>query len=131
MKKFLYNWAPVLAYLILIFVLSSLPLHAPGRSDKIFHVLEFLVLGFLTTRGILLTFDLSRPLGILAGGGLAALFGILDEIHQLYVPSRQASIGDALADSMGGWLGAACFVYVGILLLKHGKVYSCDQDSCG
>lgn len=130
MKKFFYNWAPVLAYFILIFILSSLPLHAPGHSDKIIHFFEFFFMGFLTTRGILLSFNLSRFYGVLSGSALAALFGVLDEVHQLFVPARQASVGDALADSLGALVGALCFVYLGIFLLKQGKVYPKEHDSC-
>ena len=37
---------------------------------------------------------------------LTALFGLLDEYHQSFVPGRNPALGDALADLAGGLLGA-------------------------
>ena len=38
---------------------------------------------------------------------LVTAYGITDEYHQSFVPGRSASIGDVLADNVGGFLAAA------------------------
>lgn len=42
---------------------------------------------------------------------LVVLFGISDEIHQLFVPGRIASFGDVIADGFGGFAGCT-FAYL-------------------
>ena len=37
--------------------------------------------------------------------GLTALYAASDELHQLFVPSRQASVRDVLLDTLGGAVG--------------------------
>jgi len=43
----------------------------------------------------------------------AVLYGITDEIHQLYVPNRNFDVGDLLADLAGATLMqmALCYTY--------------------
>jgi len=40
------------------------------------------------------------------------LYGILDEIHQYFVPGRSADVYDALADASGALLGAWTMYYL-------------------
>jgi len=130
MKSFLKNWSPVLLFLLLNFIGSSLPVHVPEGPDKILHMLEFSFMGFFTTRAILLTWNLPRLWAWIAGSALAGIFGVLDEIHQAFVPGRQSSPYDALADLAGGMLGAFLFLYLGTMLGRSGKLYSGPHDKC-
>jgi VanZ family protein len=41
---------------------------------------------------------------------IAAAYGLSDEIHQQFVPSRVASIYDLLADTIGAFLGVLAYV---------------------
>ncbi len=41
---------------------------------------------------------------------IASLYGITDEIHQSFVPGREADFWDWLADSSGAWVGAYLFL---------------------
>ena len=41
---------------------------------------------------------------------LAVLYGLGDEVHQSFVPGRDASVGDVVADAAGALLGAAAWV---------------------
>jgi VanZ family protein len=98
-------WVPTVLWMGVIFFLSTLPESAtPGRgiiSDKICHGAEYFILAFLilfalqrTTRArFFTTFWITL--------GWVALYGLSDEIHQLYVPSRHFAVGDLLAD-VGG-----------------------------
>ncbi len=84
-----------------IWILSSdpaprvLPPLFPGQ-DKILHLLEFSVLGLALSLNKDLTRGSVSPF-LVAG----LLWAGLDEIHQAYVPGRDCSTGDFLADCAG------------------------------
>jgi hypothetical protein len=100
-------WRTVLiAYAGAIFYLSSLPLTNGGPllpipgGDKILHCGEFFLFGLLAAAG---SFG-KRP--ILAAFVLTAVYAGSDELHQLFVPARDASIADWGADIAGGIIAA-------------------------
>ena len=130
MKKFLKNWLPVLLYGGLIFIVSSQQVYLSEGTDKVIHVVEYALMGFLVTRAVFLTWNLSKPLGILLGTLLGAGLGVFDEFHQWFVPGRNASVGDGIADLAGATLGAFIFVYLGVLLFKTDKLYPCEHKDC-
>jgi VanZ family protein len=108
-------WGPVFGYAGLIFYLSSqphpeetLPSFVGLFSDKVLHIAEYAVLGGLCYRAFRWGTNESwqpwaGPLAVL----LTALYGISDEVHQSFVPFRESSWLDWLADSIGAVLGAA------------------------
>lgn len=75
----------------------------PDGSDKVLHAGAYAVLAAL------LTLATGRPL---LGVGLAIAYGITDEVHQSFVPGRDASVGDLVADAAGAALGAGLVVYL-------------------
>jgi VanZ family protein len=98
----------------MIFYLSSrsrFPFRAPFVFfDKIIHFFEFAVLGALILWGF--SFATRTPSRLRAGAAvlLAAAGGVADEIHQIFVPGRSASVWDVMADVLGAAAGAAvCF----------------------
>ena len=97
-------WGPVAAYILMVFLASSLP-NPPGAdiaNQYLLHAGAYAVMGLLATRaahGGLSRFDPLRALGALA---LTAGYGALDEVHQAFVPGRDPSALDALADAVGG-----------------------------
>ena len=97
-----------IVWTLVIWTVSSIPnLKTPdfgiSFSDKIAHTAEYAVWGFLMT-GLFQKGSILHRLGwILA---LGVLCGALDELHQLFIPGRQADWFDFLADS-GGVLAAA------------------------
>ena len=113
MSDFLRCWGPVCAYAAVIFYMSSqshpeehLPL-VIHLSDKVLHAIEYAVLGALCYRALRLSrHDAWRrqaiPLAIL----FSSLYGISDEVHQWFVPFRESSWHDWLADTIGGTIGA-------------------------
>lgn len=108
-------WLPVLAYVSLIFTVSSQPnLQAPLHftyGDKVVHLLEYLVLGLLLVRALRATLRVGRPLfAAMMAIGLVVLVGAGDETLQYFIPGRSSDIFDLLADSIGGAI--AQFVYV-------------------
>jgi hypothetical protein len=110
-SRFACFWGPIIGYCLLIFVLSSLSrgvyIPSPFGVDKVVHFVEYGILGFLLTRLIAnARSGLSRKflLGLVVI--LATLYGISDEVHQAFVPGRNASLWDVLADGLGGMMGA-------------------------
>ncbi len=93
----------------IIFGLSSIPgdnisaLPFPF-SDKIEHLIEYTVFGWLLrnafNNGYSLTI-LIRIMAVLTG----SIYGVTDEIHQLFVPGREFDFKDMLCDAIGCILG--------------------------
>ena len=103
---FMLYWLPVLLYLTVMLVLSAQPYLTPPfefpNSDKVMHVLEYFGLGVLVVRGLRATMRITLPL---VAALIALSFGILvgtgDEYFQSFVPGRQSSPFDLLADTLG------------------------------
>jgi VanZ family protein len=98
-------WVPTVLWMGVIFFLSTLPESAtPGRgiiSDKICHGAEYFILAFLILFALQRTTRARFFTAFWITLVWAALYGLSDEIHQLYVPTRQFDVGDLLAD-VGG-----------------------------
>jgi VanZ family protein len=112
--NFLIYWMPVWLYCTVIFIQSSYPSMAHLRDvpfgDKYLHFIGYAILGILFSRA----FRSSRPrtrmivLSLLSISASTA-YGISDEIHQYFVPSRSADIMDALADMVGSCMGVLAY----------------------
>lgn len=109
LKHQLIYWFPVYIYVIIIFYLSSLSnvfIYAPeilkpffmDISHVVYHIIEYIILGFLLYRALInSTYKYSISLAVI----IAILYGITDEIHQLFIPFRIFSLFDILSDSFG------------------------------
>jgi VanZ family protein len=112
-------WGPVVLYCVLIFGLSSISSvpALPGHvSDKVAHALLYSGLGFLVARA--LSGGVARPPSLhvtLVVIGFAAAYGLSDEVHQLFVPTRQFDPKDLSADVVGAAVGAGAWWLWGIL----------------
>jgi VanZ family protein len=74
--------------------------------DKVLHFVAYALLGALFLRA----FKTSRiknniKLMVILSVLLSSLYGISDEIHQYFVPYRDADLMDVLADTLGGLMG--------------------------
>jgi VanZ family protein len=112
--NFLRCWLPLIAYCLAIYLQSGYP--APESiptfafSDKILHLAGYGLLGIIFFRAYsTLPFRDRRNMLILMSIGSASFFGISDEIHQYFVPFRQADTFDALADVIGSICGVYAF----------------------
>lgn len=104
LSRGLWLWAPVGAYMALIFVLSAMasPPTPARASDKTLHFVGYGGLGVVALRataGATLS-------GVTAGTAalawtIASGYGLSDEYHQSFVPARTADPADALADAAG------------------------------
>ncbi|MBF0531558.1 MAG: VanZ family protein [Candidatus Omnitrophica bacterium] len=123
-EKILKYWFPVILYSGIIWFVSSLsrvPTIVPvDNFDKIEHIIEYCLWGWLLTRALIGTTRLFLPRFVFLGALLIAmLFAASDEIHQYFVPGRCADVFDWLADTIGSALGAAIFLF---LKKNSGKV---------
>ena len=93
-------------YLFLILIGSSIP----GKSvptvfsltwDKLLHVIEYFFLGILGYRA----YENKYKYITIVISMFGILFGCIDEIWQLFIPGRNPSYYDVIADSIGVILG--------------------------
>ena len=105
-------WLPPLIYAALIFHFSSesdpLPLLRAAIWDKALHTIEYAGLGILVARA-LLGEGLPAATAVSMAIAVVALYAASDEWHQLYVPSRDASVVDWTADVVGGLAGSTVY----------------------
>ena len=115
LPRWLVAFGPALAYMLLIFVLSSFPIQldlerVPFR-DKGVHFVEYGTLGALLAHALRATYPRARALWMwLLAAFATVLWGALDEIHQAYVPGRNSDTGDLIADAVGAVFGAALYL---------------------
>ena len=117
----LWYWVPAVLYAGAIFFLSSqshpeeqLPSFLlENVSDKVLHAVEYGILAVLCFR----TFRwaagpaVARQAVVLAIV-TASVYGITDEVHQLFVPFRESSWQDWLADTIGAAIGALSWRFI-------------------
>ena len=108
MNQLLISWTPAVVWAGFLFLLSSRPFlpGPPGLplADKLLHLVLYLILGTTLvwagrrnmSRGFFLALALS-----------GVLFAASDEWHQGFVPGRDPSVGDLMADVVGLFLGFA------------------------
>jgi len=116
--KFFKFWFPVIFYSAIIFCLSSIPnLRAPlaeNNFDKILHLGEYFILGILLARALTKTQkDYFTTMIFWAVFLFCLFYGISDEFHQSFVVGRVSDWKDALADTIGGSLGAWLYLRKG------------------
>lgn len=114
LKYILIYWIPIFIYCLLIFVQSSYPsvetIPSFLFSDKLLHFSAYALLGILFFRAFetfpaLNNHHLTVFLGIMCAG----LYGASDEIHQYFVPGRNADLMDLVADFAGSFAGVMIY----------------------
>ena len=116
---------PPLAYAAVIFALSSQSRPLPFLPDefllhdKLLHALEYSVLGALLVLSLRLA-GLRPRTALLVAVLLGSLYGATDEIHQSFVPGRDAAVLDWVADTLGVILGASAATAASVALRRAG-----------
>jgi VanZ family protein len=106
-NDFLKYQTPVVVWMVFIYVMSSIPKlpHVPLFFDAntVAHALVFGVLFLLGERAFF--YQHRSPIlkrnSFWAAFALTCVYGILDEIHQSFVPGRTPDAMDVLADATG------------------------------
>lgn len=111
MKRIIY-FMPALFYYALIFFISSKSFEIGIKMsflDKGIHCLEFSILAFLLSFGFYKSLKSPFKDKALMTISSGILLGLLDEVHQNFVPLRQFEILDIIADGVGILLGVVLF----------------------
>lgn len=115
--KTIKRWAPLVLWIVIIFGLSSVPdisgkgISFPAGTDKVVHFLEYAVLALLLYRGA--AYGKTKP-GISRGVislFVAAGIALMDEYYQSFIPGRDASFLDLMADLLGIITGNAVYYF--------------------
>jgi VanZ family protein len=117
-RTIIFHWFPLIAACLALFIQSSLPasekLSGLFSFDKLLHAGAYAVLAVLFFRAYR-TLAFGRKIMRVAGLSAisAGVYGLSDEIHQYFVPTRSADPYDLLADIVGGICGAwICLVVI-------------------
>ncbi len=111
----------LIGYAVLIFYLSSLePADIPApqlfpHQDKAMHLAEYAPLGWLSLKA----FMPLTPAAFLASIGFSIAYAASDEVHQSFVPGREASIMDWAEDAAGILISG--YIYY-IYTFKHRRI---------
>lgn len=127
-------WLPAFSYMALIWAVSSMalpdvPIDRFPFRDKGVHAVEYALLAFLVTHASLLTWP-DRPRSRIAAVALLVTcgWGVLDEIHQAFVPGRSSDLLDLVADLTGALVGSSA--RLGLALLRdRGSAASSAEES--
>jgi VanZ family protein len=107
---------PTPAIMLTLWLLSSRPLHLPETGitglDKAAHFIAYAILALAIALWPGEKRWKSRPFWTaLLVVFLTALYGAVDEVHQSFVPGRDASVFDWAADVVGAVAGTWALVY--------------------
>lgn len=106
------RWIPAIAWMGVIFRLSSLPgSSVPGRFSGVGHFVTYAMLGALVYSA-----ERRSGSGHAAAGAIivASLYGVTDEFHQYFVPGRTPDVADWAVDTLG-----AASASLGLLLVSR------------
>jgi VanZ family protein len=112
LKKFVKWWLPVLVWLGVIFIgssIGSVPRVGGKSTDavvhRVAHLIEFAVLGVLTLRAVSQDKRITKR-ELIITVIVIALYGTSDEFHQRFTPGRSSEGLSVLFDVAGGLAGA-------------------------
>ena len=109
--KIIKFWGPAVLWMIIIFTLSSRPsvkVSDEGALNFLFfkslHVIEYAVLYLFNYRALKNTFVRDHQKWFMAAFIITMLYAASDELHQLFVPTREGTVRDVIIDSIGASL---------------------------
>lgn len=108
----IFSWLLLIGYMALIVFLSSRPAPESVKKIPIFwgikgvHICEYSILFLLWFQTLSLHFKIETktdliPKAVLVAALLSFIFGLTDEWHQSFVPSRTAQWIDVISNSLG------------------------------
>jgi VanZ family protein len=105
-RLFIHYWLPVLVYIVGVFSISAQANLTPPMPfvsmDKVYHLIEYAILGLLLARAASATFTSLAPLAIaLVAISSGIVIGTSDEYFQSFIPGRESSGVDLMADTAG------------------------------
>ena len=132
-KKFLISLILFLIWLATIFVLSGI--QNPYLDIEIAHLtvssffkhfVEYGILGVLSYNFFRLAFK-NQNLAVICSIFFPFLYGVSDEIHQYFVPTRISDLPDVIVDAIGGLAGVLFLILVFFLIRKNNERKMVDR----
>jgi len=116
-NKKLLVYTPLVIYWLILFSATTLPaasMPSFGVVDKVNHLLAYFILAILLFLTLLFQQKILLSKNKVAGYALiiCSLYGMLDEVHQIFIPGRSAEFLDFLADVCGALLGVLLMNYL-------------------
>ena len=107
--KHIYTDFPLYIFMLAIFLFSTISnkslISTFGVYDKVYHVSLFFILAYCFYRFLAFrNFDINVIMISVVLG--TTLYGLIDEVHQLFVLNRSFDLYDLLADAIGALLAA-------------------------
>lgn len=118
MQQYIFYHLPWKVLMLAIFIqssISSIDMPDLGFSfqDKLLHFIVFGILAFLLVRSLKITkIKYFRNNYLYYAIFITGIYGIIDEIHQYFVPGRSSTFGDWLADVIGAIFFVAVFHFI-------------------
>ena len=110
LPRWVRDYIPLILWMLLIYAVSSRSTLVDLNSQigekltfKSSHIVAYAVLAWFWWRALSPRRDVEWPLLVITFV-LTVLYGISDEIHQLYVPGRHGRVTDVLFDASGALL---------------------------
>jgi VanZ family protein len=110
-------YIPLIIYWIILLAATSFPserLPTLGVGDKSKHFFAYFILAFLLNLTLLIQ-DKYPKMKEKAGAYtwvIIAIYGILDELHQMLIPGRSAELLDWIADILGALAGVIAVYFI-------------------
>ena len=116
-KRFVLNWLPLILYCLSIYIQSANPSPEQIPSipfvDTVLHFAAYGIMGILFYRAYqTLRIKNNIQMLMLLSMVSASLYGISDEIHQSFVPFREAEVADVIADIIGAVSGVCLYQFL-------------------
>lgn len=114
-RIFLLYWLPLIVYVTLVFLVSSMSRLPIDRRfigyDKLMHAVEYALVAALIVRALGSWSRCESTWILLLVSMLGvALLGALDECYQSIIPKRDSDLFDWIADMTGGFIGAVAYL---------------------
>lgn len=112
-----------ICYAAVIFTVSAIPgyrIKTLPAPDYVMHFIEYAGFGFLLLWSFYeseLSSGFKSALLLAAASGM--VYGFYDELHQYFVPGRDASFHDLAADTAGSFAGACVSIIFFTLALRY------------
>lgn len=116
-------WLPVVAYMAMLYWFSSwtdVPEAPAGLSDKQIHFLLYGGLAAVSARALARGQWRQLTLFVALGATLiASAYGVFDEFHQTWVPTRTFEIADMIVNTLGAIVASAALWAWSIIRARH------------
>lgn len=111
------TWMIVFLIALAMFVISSKSFYGASSSgilSIVYHPLAFFFLGVFLLLAVVQGKNVSKMIPVVLA---VVIYGITDEVHQLFVPGRAFSVGDIILDMVGA--SFATLLYAVLLIFRN------------